>query len=218
MFQIARPCESPPECAWCVAAFASCQRANSPHTNAVSKAAVATNRDQRGESTRPTASRAASATTSNRAALMDALCTSRRIHDTPATIVLLTATKSALSATDNAFFVAVNGSGQCRDGHSGDRSAARAVLQADRAAVLVDHLLDDGQPQARSGQGPRLVRPVEPVEDERQRLGRHTGTRVDDGQRVAGGQVHIDGRTGRTELARVVEDVGPRDNEPCRNV
>src|SRR4051794_17664429 len=206
-FQIARPCETPPECAWCVAALASCQSANSPHTSAVSTAAADTKRDQRGERTRPTASRAVTATTSNRAALMDALCTSRRSHDIPATIVPLTATKSALSATDNAFFVAVNGSGERRKGHRGDRSAARPVLQADRAAVLIDHLLDDGQPQPRSGQGARLVRPVEPVEDEWQRLGRHAGTTVDDGQRAAFGQVHIDVRTGRAELARVVEHV-----------
>src|SRR3954470_23848584 len=171
--QIARPCESPPECAWCVAALASCQSANSPHTSAVSIAAADTNRDQRGDSTRPTANRAATATINNRAALMDALCTSRRSHDIPATIVPLTATKSALSATDNALFVAVNGCGQRGEGHRGDRSAARAVLQADGATVLVDHLLDDGQPQTRSGHGPRLIRPVEAIEDERQRFGRH---------------------------------------------
>src|SRR3954469_8182089 len=215
--QIARPCESPPECAWCVAALASCQSANSPQTSAVSIAAADTNRDQRGDSTRPAASRAATATTSNRAALIDALCTSRRSHDITATIVPLTATKSALSATDNALFVAVNGSGQRGEGHRGDRAAARSVLQADRAAVLIDHLLDDGQPQARSGQGPRLIRPVEPVEYERQGLGGHAGTAVDNGQRAGLRQVDVDVRTGRAELARVVEHVGHRTVEAGRH-
>ena len=93
-FQIARPCESPPEWAWWVAALASCQRANSPQTSAVSSEAAVTNRAQRGGSARPERDRATSASTTNRPAANDALCTSSRNHDTRSTIV-----RSRLSAT-----------------------------------------------------------------------------------------------------------------------
>src|SRR5436309_15433629 len=105
-----------------------------------------------------------------------------------------TATKMALSAAHYSVFVTLDGRHQRGKGHRRQCATTRAVHQRDRPAVLIDDLLDDREPEAGAGKATRLVRPVEPVKNERQRLVRDTGPAVGDGQSAVGGQLHVDVR------------------------